>query len=769
MIRRTAKPKKRRRRWIFFLLVPLILLFAALVVGAAVLSPYARERMDRSLLALPEVNRPAVLYAHSPEGRATRTGECLPAPNSVLSPPEQRIYVPIEDMPDHLLHAFVAIEDKRFYHHAGVDLLRTTRAALGYLGGNASFGGSTITQQLVKNLTGHDEATPDRKLREIFQALDLERHVDKATVLECYLNIINLAEGCHGVGAAAMRYFSKTPADLTLPECATLAAITQNPARYNPILHPEAARGRRDIVLRQMAAQGYITAAELSAALSTPLELHPGRVADVDGEGVASWYADMVVEDVIRDLCATGGYTRRAASELLYTGGLSIETAMDVRLQSIVETYYADLSHFPEGEAGRPQSAFLLIDPATGDILAVAGAVGEKEANRLQNYATDTYRPAGSCIKPLSLYAPALEEGSITWATLFEDAPVGEQNGVAWPRNADGCYRGSVTAGASLADSLNTVAVRLLDTVGMDTAMTYLRDRFGMTGILPDADRTVASLALGQESRGVTLRELTVAYTAFPGGVVRPAVSYHRVLDREGKVLLENPAGQGNRAISPETAAVMTRMLQTVTSHGTAASYITLDETLGVPTAGKTGTTQNNCDRRFVGMTPRLLGGVWMGYDYPAELRGIRGNPCVSIWDDLLTLCEEAYEGATPRLDFDLGVPLIESDFCPSSGSLPNPFCDHPSTGVTPEHGFFAIGTEPRTLCPLHDEPPIITIPDSRFPDDPLRIPLFPEDILPESEPSPKIPWFGRWFRKKEKPPQPDDAGKKVDSVSSPP
>lgn len=750
MIRKT---KKRG-----YLTVLLCVLAASILLislgGVLYLRPYAGSKMDMTLMDIPTVHEPSVLYAYDPSTRMDRTGILHPAPDSTLTDARPRIYVPYSEMPADLINAFISIEDKRFWEHPGMDILRTARAGMNYLTGNAAFGGSTITQQLVKNLTGNDSHTLDRKLTEIFQALDLEKRTDKTSILEAYLNVINLAEGCYGVGAAAERYFSKSVSELTLPECAAIAAITNNPARYDPLTNPENNRSRRNLILREMASQGYITESQKNEAISTITELHPAPAPKATA--TASWYADLVVSDVIRDLQEQLDYTYTAASMLVYRGGLTIETAMDESLQKAVEDYYTQLAHFPTGEQGRPQSAFILIDPATGDILAVAGAVGQKNGNRLQNYATDTRRPAGSCIKPLTVYAPALEQGLITWASLYEDEPLSEMNGIPWPANADGLYRGLVTVGQAMAHSMNPVAVRILEQVGKENAFAFAQNRLGISSLIPakgrDAnDMTIASLALGQQSRGVTVRELTAAYTAFTDGICRPAVSYHRVLDREGNVLLENrPAGESARALTPANAAIMTRLLSTVTQEGTAARYMTLQKMLGIETAGKTGTTQNNCDRWFIGYTPRLLAGVWMGYDYPAELKGIQGNPCVTIWDDLMKTCESLYVGAPRKPSFDTSEDLIELDFCPRSGLLPNEYCTDPDRGNATEHGWFINGTQPDTPCTFHKEPPIRIIPED--PADPDRIPLIPDDLLPESpiiehETVPEDPWYRRYTR----------------------
>ncbi len=750
--KRAHKKRKRiRPTWILILLILLILTAAAAWI--IYLLPYSNVRMDMSLMEIPKSHKPSVLYAYDPTQRAARGGELHPAPNSALPEGHSRVYTPYDQIPEHLVNAFVAIEDKRFWDHHGVDLLRTARAGVSYMLGKASFGGSTITQQLIKNLTGDNRHTPDRKLTEIFRALDLERQADKTRILEAYLNIINLAEGCFGVGAAAERYFSKPVSDLTLPECASIAAITNSPARYDPLTNPDNHVTRRNIILQVMAEQGYITETQRDEAMASELSLHP--TLPPEPATVTSWYADLVISDVIRDLQNRLGYTYAAASVLVYRGGLTIETAMDESLQQIVEVYYADPSHFPEGGNGRPQSAFLLMDPATGDILAVAGAVGEKTANRLQNYATDTRRPAGSCIKPLTVYAPALERGIITWASLCEDQPVTLHNGLPWPANADGLYRGPVTVGQAVAHSLNPVAVRILEQIGPEAAFTFARDRLHLTGLIPAEgknanDLTLASLALGQQSRGLTVRELTAAYTAFTDGLCRAPVSYHRVLDGEGKVLLENPtASEADRVLSPANAALMTKLLKTVTEEGTAARYMTHTKAAGIETAGKTGTTQNNCDRWFVGYTPRLLAGVWMGYDYPTELKGIRGNPCVTIWDELMEVCEARYEGAPKKPSFDTPADLVEVEFCPLSGMLPNEYCTDPARGNPTERGWFVKGTEPQDLCTYHQEPPVRLVPAD--PSDPDRIPLLPNDLLPAPDrhlpiPPPAEPWYSRLF-----------------------
>ena len=753
MRKKRNKKTKRRRVWAWIFTVMILTVAGVVTAGATLIARYGNAKMDVSLLNLRCDGKPATLYAYEPERRAERVGEVHALGDAVLYRTERYVYVPYGEIPVDLIHAFVAIEDKRFYQHDGVDFLRTAKAGVSYLtGSRRSFGASTITQQLVKNLTGKDEYTLERKFTEIFKALDLEEQVSKERILESYLNVINLANGCRGVGAAAERYFGKSASELTLPECAAIAAITNNPAYYNPLRHPEHTRDRRDLILREMESQGYISSATCAEALATDLSLNPTVPASEISGGVTSWYADMVAIDVIRDLQARRGYTYEQAKGLVYGGNLSIYTAMDEELQRIVTEYYEELSHFPTGEYGRPQSAFILIDPSTGDILAVAGGVGEKSGSRVQNYATDTRRPAGSAIKPLGVYAPALQNGLIHWASLCEDEPLRSVGGNPWPHNADGRYRGHVTVREAMAHSINTVAVRILEEVGVERSFAFLHDTLQIRSLesashVGQGDLTVSSLALGQHTAGVSVRELTAGYTVFADGQYRPAISYVKVLDENGRILLENQPAE-TRALSAENAYIMTRLLMSVTEDGT-AKEIALTERTGIEAAGKTGTTQNNCDRWFVGYTPRLLAGVWMGYDLPIELRGIEKNPCVGIWDDLMTVCEEVYVGSATKLTFDVPSNVMPVTYCRASGLLPSFSCVEDASENRLEVGWFVRGCEPQAFCELHRPmpspeetvgDPSVTLPES----EPLPIPEW-QTVQPES--TPPTDRRPRWFR----------------------
>ena len=670
-----------------------LLLCTLLVVMGAVWAVTVPERaMSEELFSIGVSDRTTRLYYYDNEGEAIELAD------DRISGFENALYCKLEEMPPHLQNAFIAIEDKRFYEHGGIDWLRTLSAICNYVtGGERSFGGSTITQQLIKNLTGDNEKSVSRKVGELMRAADLERKLSKHDILEQYLNVVNLAGGCYGVKTASNAYFSKEPADLTLEECATIAAITNNPTRYDPIRHPEWNKKRRDAILGEMLAQEMITAREYRVAVATEVKLNLNESA-MNGR-VNSWYADMAVNDVIKALVREKGYTEAAASRLVYCGGLKIYLPMHREMQQAVEAYYLDSTHFPVHENGeQAQSALMIVDPQNGNILAVAGAVGEKSSNRIQNYATDARRPSGSVIKPLSVYAPALERDLITYATVFDDIPLSFlDNGAPWPRNSPNLYRGLTNVNVALTESVNTVAVSVLKRLGNHASYRFLSKDLGFTSLSGEADMGAASLALGQQYRGVSLRELLGGYTALSNrGVFESPRSYLKVVDSKGEVLLENKQSD-RRVLGEDTASIMTMMLRHAVRDGTGKA-LTLKNTLDV--AGKTGTSSHNCDKWFIGYTPELLCGVWYGYEYPKSVADVPGNHALRIFDAVMQEATQIF-GVSKR-QFDTAENVVAARYCKDSGLLLGECCQLDPRGDRSEIGYFKKGTVPSEHCHTH-------------------------------------------------------------------
>ena len=641
---------------------------------------------------------------HYEEGAVVAMDETLKGNRRIL-------YAEFSEIPEALIHAFVAIEDKRFFEHEGVDVYRSVAAAANYvLGFDDRFGASTITQQLIKNVTGYNEITVKRKIQEILWAYDLEKKMSKEEILACYLNVINLSQGCYGVGAAANLYFSKPVGELSVLECACIAAITNSPTYYDPIRNPAHNQERRDLTLLAMHEQGYLTDEAFAALYGAALELNVNEALLEDR--INSWYVDMVVEDVIDDLAEQYGYSREAAARMVYNGGLRIITAMDLRVQTAMEAYYEDEGNFRIYKGEGAQSSMIAIHPTNGDILGVAGAVGEKTGNRVQSYATDARRPSGSTVKPLSVYAPALEDGKITYASVYDDVPVEflkTNNGYKpWPQNANMVYRGLTNVDFALSHSLNTVALRVLDQVGLDRSFSFLHDTLGVKSVIEKqaveggyiTDKAPAALALGQMNRGVTLREITAAYSAFSnGGVYVAPRSYYKVYDSKGRELL-TAVREERYAISAANASIMTKMMEHVISTGT-AKPITLDNLIDV--AGKTGTTQNNCDKWFVAYTPYCLCGVWYGYEYPKPIGESEKNRYLEVWNDVMTDLHKNYyirEGGIRRFTTDASV--VQATVCRDSGLLMSTDCYLDPRGNRAQVCYFVKGTEPRRYCNCH-------------------------------------------------------------------
>lgn len=694
------KKRRRLRKVIFSLFITFLVVILLLSIGVGVyIRRVTRQELDLSLFELDSAHSVTKIFV-------MEQGEWVEWQEERILGLYNFEFIAFEEIPENLKNAFVAIEDKRFYEHDGVDWYRTLSAVANYfLHFGGRFGASTITQQLIKNITGEDELSIERKIREISWALELEKEMSKDEILELYLNVINLSENCYGVGSASQRFFSKRPSELMLIECVCIAAITNNPSYYNPITHPENNKQRRDLILSEMLEQGYITQSEFEGAYGKEIALNPDD--SVVKTSVHSWYVDMVIDDVIRDLQIECGMTRQGANALVFGGGLEIYIQIDREIQSIMEQYYENVANFPSGEGA--QSSMIIIDSQNGDILGVVGSIGEKSANRIQNYATDTLRPPGSTIKPLSIYAPALERGIITYGSVYDDTPYSFENDKPWPKNANGVYHGLSTMSYAMANSTNTIPLKILDELGLSHSFYFLKEYLHLDDLIEWSrnesgafitDMDYAALALGQLNYGVSVRDITAAYSIFADdGLYHSARSYSLVKNSKGEILIEKKA-TAERVISEANAEIMTKLLEDVVWGGTADDLTVKNK---VAIAAKTGTTQDNKDRWCIGYTPSLICGVWYGYEYPKEIPRAEKNHFLNAFDTVLSrIYENDIRSAYADRKFDEDARLIKVNYCMDSGLLPTDACLKDARGSRIKEGYFVKGTEPTNRCETH-------------------------------------------------------------------
>ena len=556
---------------------------------------------------------------------------------------EDRIWVDGNEIPQHMKDALVAIEDKRFYKHNGVDWFRTAHAALNMFTGGSVFGGSTITQQLIKNLTQQDDITVQRKLLEIFQALDLEKHYDKEEILEYYLNAVCFGEGCYGVQTAAQTYFGKDAKDLSVAEAAAIVGITNLPTYYDPFYSVENNKERQEDVLREMYKQGYLNKDEYEQAKAEELDFVRGE-NEPSRATPYSYYEEVVISDVISDLAEAKGISREAARRLVYNAGYEIYACIDMDIQAKVDAIYTDLDALPKARNGTDsqlQSGIVIIDQHTGEIKALCGGTGEKTISFGLNRATKTTRPPGSSIKPIAVYGPAVEYGLISPSTLVLDADDEhiKLSHTSWyPKNSPNTYDGIITILTALQKSKNTVSAQIMDKLTPAASYDFLTSRLGIVSLIEE-DADYAALALGQPHYGITVREMAQAYTALANdGTLTYARSYSMVKDRDGKIILDNQP-RTQTAFSQSTARTMTYMLQNAAAYGTGYE----SRLSNMPVAGKTGTTTDNRDRWFCGYTPYYTCAVWTGYDTP-EYMSFSGNPATQIWQMVMESIHDGLE-----------------------------------------------------------------------------------------------------------------------------
>jgi len=635
---------------------------------------------------------------------------------------KNREWVDYNKIPEYLKHAFVAVEDERFFTHPGVDLRGFINATLNFLTNGKlgrSGGGSTITMQLVRNITGRFDRNIQRKIQEQWAALHLEKKWQKWQILEHYMNIIFLGNGCYGVQSASKTYFGKEVTDLSLAQCAYLAGITNSPALYNPFTEKgrENAKKRQEIILNLMLEQGYIKQKEYEQALKEEI-----RIADPDESlkniAVQTYFVDQVILDLKKDLMAVKGYSEEMALTIIYSGGLKIETTQDPDIQKAMDEVFLDDKYFPANlnkkaaaNMEHPQGSMVVLDAETGQIMALYGGCGEKKASNTLNRATQIKRQPGSSIKPIAVYAPAIDLGLITPATIIDDVPVymmttGKDKDKPYPTNYDRQYDGLTSIRNAIKASINVVAAKVWrDILGPDQSVAYLKK----VGINREKEKYV-SLALGGLENGVNPLLMSAAYLPFANkGMYYEPITYTKVYDSDKNILLEKKQ-EYHAAYNETTAFIMTDMLKEVCKprntaypHGGTASSIITEKTIGMPVAGKTGTTSEHIDKWFVGYTPYYVAAAWYGYDNkikPITLAKEEYNQAQIIWQAVMKKIHEKKQ----KKDFEAPPGLVKKRICIYSGKIATELCLNDPRGNATIEEYFVKGTEPRydDLCDVH-------------------------------------------------------------------
>lgn len=615
----------------------------------------------------------------------------------------RKIFYSTDEISDYLKDGAVAVEDKIFYEHGGIDIKRTLMAAANYLTRRQKvFGASTITQQVIKNISGDNQLSIRRKLEEIIRAIHIERKYTKEQILEVYLNVIPMSENIYGVGAASRAYFGKEPDDLLPEEAATLIGITNAPTAFNPYMHPEACLKKRNIILSVMHKDKVITDREYKRAIDSPLTVISRENRD---DRVDSWFVETVIEDVTEDLATKYDISTAAARVMLLRGGYKIYTTMDQAVQTTLENYFENRDNFPSEIDVGLNYAMTVTDSETGYLVGIVGRVGKKSGNRLLNHALVPHIPA-SALKPLALYAPLIDEGKINWATVFDDAPVNfiENEGEyrEYPKNSPGVYDGLMCVRDAICKSKNTVAVRLGNIRSPREIFNSLRDDFGFDTLIEKegglTDIAIAPMALGQLCRGVPLRKLTEGYSVFPGeGEWRESNSYLYLIDNKGRVIINKEQGK-KQILKPTTAGIMNQLLMTVTDEGTARE-IGLKHL--VNTAGKTGTSGGSKEKTFIGYTPYYTAGIWCGYDKPDTAVANLSKSHIKIWDEVMTLIHEDCLREGSIREFSTAG-LYYLPYCKDSGRLYSDACIYDVRGSRKDYGYFTADNAPKEECDRH-------------------------------------------------------------------
>ena len=605
-----------------------------------------------------------------------------------LSGDEKRQIVTLEEMADYLPKAYVAIEDERFYKHSGVDFKRTAGAIIGTIFKNSSYGGSTITQQLVKNITKDDErsglAGIMRKVKEWAKAYQVERMISKDQILELYLNILYVGGNVHGVELGSQYYFAKSAKDLDLAECAFMAGINNSPSNYSPYDtstdNTEKIKNRTKTVLAKMKELGYIeNEEEYNAAVDkvdAGLTFTQGQIAS---NNIYSYHTDAMITQLVNQIMEEKGISKELAENYVYGSGLKIYSTVDANVQARLEEEFKKDKYISKGRAKKSDGTLLnehseagmaVIDYKTGNVVGVAGGLGEKTEARGWNRATQMQKQTGSSMKPLASVAPGLEEKVITAATVYDDNATDFGGGYT-PKNYNG-FKGIVNIRQFIETSQNIPALKIMAELKPEKSLEYLK-KMGITTL--NEEDEVLSLAIGGMKNGVSPLEMASAYgTIANGGIHITPTFYTKVEDANGNVVL-TPKQEKERAISEQNAYITSSILQEPVNgaHGT-ATYCAIP---GMDVAAKTGTTDNSCDRWLCGFSPYYSAACWYGYDENEEVTN-GNNPAGLLWDAVMTDIHKSLQNAK----FQRPSGIVEETACRDSGCIASSGCSNKYTEI---------------------------------------------------------------------------------------
>lgn len=587
---------------------------------------------------------------------------------------ENRVWVDFKKIPDNMKNAVISIEDKRFRDHNGVDWTRTMGAVLNLASGKSSYGGSTLTQQLIKNISDDNEVSLNRKIREIVKALKLETEYTKDEILEAYLNVVNFGNNCQGVQAAANLYFGQNIDKCSLAQCAAIAGITQNPSRFNPLIYPEENQKRRETVLSEMLDQKNITKAEYEEAMKESADMKfvgykKSNKTNV-GKKVQNWYMDELQNDLTRDLAVYYNISEKAASDKLFTEGLKIYSAMDVEMQKYLEQAAMEID--TEYDTGL-QCAATMVD-MHGAIIATTGSSQEKTSNLLFDRATDSVLQPGSSIKPVVVYPYAIERKKLYYSSVVKDEPlekykVGADGSlVSGPDNWYDGYKGNMLLPDAIEWSANATAAQVMDMISPQAAYNQVLTLQGFEHLSEDDKVNTGGLSIGGLNGGVTVREMAATFTYMGnGGKYYKPYTYYYVTDSEDNIIIDNRDSIPKESYSPETAYIMNRLLHynmTYCAHTNA--YLARVDDWDI--IGKTGTTDEDKDSWYCGLSPYCSMAVWTGFDIPETISMYGQQTATKLFSQVMG----HYLEGKKHKEFSKPGSIVMANFSPSNGMVYN-------------------------------------------------------------------------------------------------